>query len=58
MATPRMLNGATVNLMPSDEYHGNITITAMDNRKLRNNRVKILDRTEPCQTKIRRSQCC
>ncbi|EFO56901.1 hypothetical protein HMPREF9348_03984 [Escherichia coli MS 145-7] len=33
-------------------------ITAIEKRKLSSKRDDILDNTEPCQTKIRRSQCC
>lgn len=58
MATPRMLNGARVNLMPRCVYRGSMKITAIEKRKLSSKREDILDNTEPCQTKIRRSQCC
>lgn len=58
MATPRMLNGARVNLMPRCVYQGSMKITAIEKRKLSSKREDILDNTEPCQTKIRRSQCC
>lgn len=58
MATPRMLNGARVNLMPKCVYQGSMKITAIEKRKLSSKREDILDNTEPCQTKIRRSQCC
>lgn len=58
MATPRMLNGARVNLMPRYVYQGSMNITAIEKRKLSSKREDILDNTEPCQTKIRRSQCC
>ena len=58
MATPRMLNGARVNLMPRCVYQGSMKITAIEKRKLSSKRDDILDNTEPCQTKIRRSQCC
>lgn len=58
VATPRMLNGARVNLMPKCVYQGSMKITAIEKRKLSSKREDILDNTEPCQTKIRRSQCC
>lgn len=37
---------------------GSMIITAIERRKLRSSREKILDNTEPCQTNIRRIQCC
>lgn len=37
---------------------GSMKITAIEKRKLSSKREDILDNTEPCQTKIRRSQCC
>lgn len=51
MATPRMLNGARVNLMPKCVYQGSMKITAIEKRKLSSKREDILDNTEPCQTK-------
>lgn len=51
MATPRMLNGARVNLIPRCVYRGSMKITAIEKRKLSSKREDILDNTEPCQTK-------
>lgn len=58
MATPIILNGARVNLIPRCVYQGSIIRTAIEKRKFSSKRENILDNTEPCQTKIRRSQCC
>lgn len=44
--------------MPKCVYQGSMKITAIEKRKLSSKREDILDNTEPCQTKIRRSQCC
>ena len=38
MATPRMLNGATVSLKPNEEYHGRMRITTIESRKLSSKR--------------------
>lgn len=42
MATPRMLNGARVNLMPKCVYQGSMKITAIEKRKLSSKREDIL----------------